>query len=111
MLPPWTARALPCDLLGSESDCLQPYIVISLTRWMKRIYKRGTFTPQYYNAIDETAPVNGLQIHRSHWVALEAVSAVRRENGKVFVETTAGDRLPVSRSCLDDLRQAGLLPR
>ncbi|MGV0816816.1 LytTR family DNA-binding domain-containing protein [Martelella sp. AMO21009] len=63
------------------------------------------------DAIDETAPVNGLQIHRSHWVALEAVSAVRRENGKVFVETTAGDRLPVSRSCLDDLRRAGLLPR
>ena len=26
---------------------------VSLTRWMKRIYKRGTFTPYYWNAVDE----------------------------------------------------------
>lgn len=63
------------------------------------------------DAIEETVPVDGLRIHRSHWVAINAVSAVRRENGKVFIETNAGDRLPVSRSCLDDLRRTGLLTR
>jgi len=28
-------------------------VSVSLTRWMKRIYKRGTFTPQYWHAVDE----------------------------------------------------------
>jgi len=32
---------------------------VSLTRWMKRIYKRGTTTPQYWHAIDENEDKGG----------------------------------------------------
>jgi hypothetical protein len=61
------------------------------------------------DAMQETRPVAGLQIHRSHWVALARVRHVRREQGKVMVEMANGDRLPVSRGFLAAAREAGLL--
>ena len=62
------------------------------------------------DAIAETGPVSGLQIHRSHWVALDAVRSVARSEGKVLLELRDGTRLPVSRSALPAVREAGLLP-
>ncbi|WP_248307274.1 LytTR family DNA-binding domain-containing protein [Devosia sp. 1635] len=56
------------------------------------------------DAIRETDGVPGLQIHRSHWVAKDAVRAIRRVNGKTMVETTAGNLLPISRSYLPSVR-------
>ena len=61
------------------------------------------------DAIEKTAPVTGLQIHRSHWVALEQIQKTRREKGKVLVTTMAGDVLPVSRTFRAAARDAGLL--
>ncbi|MCO6188068.1 LytTR family DNA-binding domain-containing protein [Rhizobium sp. L1K21] len=61
------------------------------------------------DAISECAPTAGLQIHRSHWVALVAIKAVERRNGKVMIETVTGQHLPVSRSFLPKVREAGLL--
>jgi len=61
------------------------------------------------DAIAETAPVRGLQIHRSHWIALDAVRAVSKDDGKALVEMSDGVRLPVSRSYLAAAREAGLV--
>jgi len=61
------------------------------------------------DAIAETAPVAGLQIHRSHWVALDAVRTVVRLDGKILLEMADGVRLPVSRSYQTAAREAGLL--
>lgn len=61
------------------------------------------------DAIAETAPVPGLQIHRSHWVALDAVARPLRADGKLQLELRDGRRLPVSRSYLKAVRQAGLV--
>lgn len=61
------------------------------------------------DAIAETAPLAGLQVHRSHWIALDAVRSVSRGDGKAMVEMVDGVRLPVSRSYLPAARQAGLL--
>lgn len=61
------------------------------------------------DAIGETDGVAGLQIHRSHWVALDAVKAVHRQNGKVLIETVTGVQLPVSRTYMAAVRNAGLL--
>ena len=52
----------------------------------------------------------GLQIHRSHWVALKAIAKVRRQSGKVELTTANGTVLPVSRSYLPAVKAAGLLP-
>lgn len=60
------------------------------------------------DAINETAGEAGVQIHRSHWVALAAVSKVVRAQGKLFVELPDGRRLPVSRSFLAAAREAGI---
>lgn len=61
------------------------------------------------DAISEADGVPGLQIHRSHWVALGGVKSVRRENGKPVVETTAGKTLPISRTYLPEAKAAGLI--
>jgi hypothetical protein len=61
------------------------------------------------DAIKETGAVAGLQIHRSHWVARDAVKRVIRTEGKISLELRSGARLPVSRGYLDAVKAAGLL--
>jgi hypothetical protein len=61
------------------------------------------------DAIKETGAAKGVQIHRSHWVALDAVKGVSRADGKVAVELSNGALLPVSRGYLLAARAAGLL--
>jgi DNA-binding LytR/AlgR family response regulator len=60
------------------------------------------------DAIRETGAVDGLQIHRSHWVARCAVVKAHRADGRVVLELTNGMRLPVSRGFLPEVRAAGL---
>lgn len=60
------------------------------------------------NAMREANGVPGLQIHRSHWVALEAVKRVHRAGGKTEIELSNGMRLPVSRGYAPAVRAAGL---
>ena len=62
------------------------------------------------DAIRETAPVPGLQVHRSHWVAVDAVRRATRQAGKPVLELETGAVIPVSRTYLGDVRAAGLLP-
>ena len=63
------------------------------------------------DAIAETAPTEGVQVHRSHWVAHRAVANTRRANGRTYLATSDGFEVPVSRGFLDTARQAGLLAR
>ncbi|MFP1632370.1 LytTR family DNA-binding domain-containing protein [Zhengella sp. ZM62] len=53
------------------------------------------------DAIRETAPADGFQVHRSHWVARDGVVALEREpgkNGRSFLRMADGERVPVSRA-------------
>jgi len=61
------------------------------------------------DAMRETGGIEGLQIHRSHWVARAAVVRSVREEGRVMLELSNGQRLPVSRGALPAVRAAGLL--
>lgn len=63
------------------------------------------------DAIRETPPVDGLQIHRSHWVALNQVRAARREGDKVILTLSDARELPASRSNIKALKEHGILPR
>ncbi len=69
---------------------------------------RGLVLIRLADAIAEAAPVDGLQVHRSHWVALAAVSRAVRGNGRVELELVNGSRVPVSRGFLPNVREAGL---
>jgi hypothetical protein len=62
------------------------------------------------DAIAEAAPTPGLRIHRSHWVAMDQITAARREGPRAIVKLTDGREYPVSRSHLPALEQTGLLP-
>lgn len=61
------------------------------------------------DAIAELDGVAGLQVHRSHWVALDAVTGNKREKGRLYVLTNDGAAVPVSRSFTPDVREAGLV--
>lgn len=59
------------------------------------------------DAIRETGNIAGLRIHRSHWVATDAVSGSMRKEGRLFLKLADGAALPVSRSYLGAVRKAG----
>lgn len=61
------------------------------------------------DAIGETAPVAGLQVHRSHWVALDAVRRTSRQSGKPMLELVNGTTVPISRGFMAEAKAAGLL--
>ncbi len=61
------------------------------------------------DAIAEPTGTNGLQVHRSHWVAFEAINAVKRNEGKVRIHTQNGEKFPVSRTYIPKLKESGLL--
>jgi hypothetical protein len=62
---------------------------------------------RFSDAIRQAAPVPGIQVHRSHWVALDAVRRLSRRGGKPVLELETGALVPVSRSYLADVRKAG----
>ena len=72
---------------------------------------RALLLMRFQDAIAETAPTEGLQVHRSHWVAHRAVANTRRANGRTYLVTSDGFEVPVSRGLLDAARRAGLLAR
>lgn len=61
------------------------------------------------DAIEALQDVQGLRVHRSHWVMLGAVAAHKREKGRDFLILTNGDAVPVSRSFRADAQAGGLI--
>jgi hypothetical protein len=51
----------------------------------------------------------GFQTHRSHWVAADQIKSVRRDGPKAVVTTQDGRDIPVSRTYVPHLKEAGLL--
>ena len=68
------------------------YVEVATDRGTGRVLMR------FSDAIEEVAQVDGLRVHRSHWVARAAVAAVERDNGRTFLTLTNGTRVPVSRA-------------
>lgn len=63
------------------------------------------------DAIRETGPTDGLQVHRSHWVALGQITSARRQGDKAILTLSDGRELPASRRNIAALKDAGILPR
>ncbi len=102
---PALLKRLPIELRGNLSHLSMQdhYVDIVTDKGSKLVLLRLA------DAIAETEPVPGLQIHRSHWVALDAVARTRREGDRHFVELKDGAVLPISRSSLPAAREAGLV--
>jgi len=50
------------------------------------------------DAVEELTGLDGMQIHRSHWVARNAAVRLRRSSGKLMLELADERQLPVSRT-------------
>lgn len=54
-------------------------------------------------------PGLGLRVHRSHWVAADAVRGRHRDGDRQLIETSDGARIPVSRAQRAAARAAGMI--
>ncbi len=62
---------------------------------------------RFRDALREVEGLDGLQVHRSHWVARTAVVRSYRRKGRVFLELGNGSEVPVSRSFVPVLAERG----
>lgn len=61
------------------------------------------------DAMREMNTADGLQTHRSWWVVKAGVADTRREEGKLFLTLKSGREVPVSRTYLRAVKEAGLV--
>lgn len=61
------------------------------------------------DAVRELDGADGLQTHRSWWVAKDGVADTRRDNGKLFLTLKSGGEAPVSRAYVGAVKDAGLV--
>ncbi len=102
--PPFLAR-LPARL-GSELLHLRMqdhYVEASTAKGSELILLR------FRDALGEVSGLDGMQVHRSHWVARAAVVRAVRQEGRTTLELVNGTNVPVSRSFLPALKERGWL--
>ncbi len=61
------------------------------------------------DAVSELGGRDGMQVHRSWWVARDAVQSVRQEGRKIILTLNNGIEAPVARNSVPALRAAGWL--
>lgn len=61
---------------------------------------------RFAKAVAEAAALDGLQTHRSHWVAGPAIRDLVQDKHNFFIVLRNGQRVPVSRTYLRDARRA-----
>ncbi len=98
-LPLEKRGALICISAGDH------YIEVTTTKGTQLILLRLS------DAMAEAAPTPGLQIHRSHWVALDQVVAAARVGEGGSLTLTGGRELPIARSRMATAVAAGLFPK
>ena len=59
---------------------------------------------RFSDALKEVGDTDGLQVHRSHWVARNFVEKVQRENGKLTLVLIDNRQIPVSRTYTEAVR-------
>ncbi len=61
---------------------------------------------RFCDAVRELPPQRGVRVHRSYWVARAAVEKILHRRGRHYVLLNNGERVPVSRTYLADVRRA-----
>lgn len=61
------------------------------------------------DAVDRLGTAGGQRVHRSWWVAKDAVASVRRDGRTAILTLTSGQEVPVARDMMPTLRSAGWL--
>lgn len=60
---------------------------------------------RFSDAVREAEPAEGMQVHRSHWVARDFVASLKTEKGRVLLVLEDGSSVPVSRSFAPEVRR------
>jgi DNA-binding LytR/AlgR family response regulator len=107
--PPASSRfltRLPERLRGSDL-----YAVQAEDHYLRLHTSRGSdlILCRLADAVAELEGLDGLQTHRSWWVAREAVTAVAKADGRAVLTLASGAEAPVSRTALPKLREQGWL--
>ncbi|MDE1130835.1 MAG: LytTR family DNA-binding domain-containing protein [Ascidiaceihabitans sp.] len=96
---PWEKRG-PLVSLSAEDH----YVRVTTANGTKLVLIRLS------DAIKEVGDTRGMQIHRSHWVALDQIQKVERSGDRGKVTMKDESSCPISRKYMPDVRAAGLLP-
>jgi hypothetical protein len=64
---------------------------------------------RFSDALSEVRGLPGIQVHRSHWVAVRAIERVRSSGKTYCLVLKDGSEFPVSRTNVGVLREAGLI--
>jgi hypothetical protein len=94
------AAAAPDFLRRLDKPLAGALLAVQAQEHYVRIVGQGAAPMLLYrfsDAIEQLRVLRGLQVHRSWWVALDAVAAVEREDGRLSLRLVNGERVPVSR--------------
>ena len=102
--PPMFLERLPARLRGSDL-----YAVEAQDHYLRLHTSKGAdlILMRLSDAIDELEGIEGAQTHRSWWVARDGVDEARRADGRATIRLKDGADVPVSRTYVRALRQAG----
>lgn len=102
--PPRFLERLPLKLRGAEVWAVEAedhYLRLHTSKGQDLILMRLA------DAVAELEGIEGLQVHRSWWVAREAIVEARRGDGRATLTLKDGAQVPVSRTYAGDLRKRG----
>lgn len=104
--PPRLLARLPVEKRGRliSISVADHYVEVATSAGSALILMRLT------DAMAETGDTPGLQVHRSHWVAIGEVTAARRDGARAILTLSDGRDIPVSRTYVPAVKEAGLLP-
>ena len=100
-IPLPAADAEPRLITRLRADLRAPILSLRATdHYTEVTTARGsqTLLLRLADAILEAAPTEGLQVHRSHWVARQHIASLRRDKGRLVLTLTDGRDIPVSRT-------------
>jgi hypothetical protein len=69
----------------------------------------GSLLMRFSDALAELDDVRGLRVHRSHWVAEQAVTHASRDGARVMLHLVQGNPVPVSRTYMLEVERRGWL--
>lgn len=102
--PPRFLERLPLKLRGAEVWAVESedhYLRLHTSKGQDLILMRLA------DAVVELEGVEGAQVHRSWWVAREAIAEARRGDGRATLTLKDGSEVPVSRTYAKILREQG----
>jgi len=104
VVPPKFLERLPLKLRGAEVWAVEAedhYLRLHTSKGQDLILMRLA------DAVAELDGIEGLQVHRSWWVARDAIVDARRGDGRATLTLKDGAQVPVSRTYAGELRDRG----